>query len=110
VTLVADRVQTLGKTLAVSIGCKNEACVVSAAGVLKVKGARPVAIAKVSRSLLQGTLPALKLKLSNKARTAAARALRKGKKVTAEITVTARDAAGKQTVLKTIVRLRLRKA
>jgi hypothetical protein len=50
----------------------------------------------------------LRLKLSAKLRTAVARALHKHKKVTAKITVIVRDAGGNPTVLKTIIRLKLR--
>ena len=108
--------QKLGETVALVVGCPNEPCMVTATGTLNVPGAgaaRAAArfkLARVTSSMEQGAKTTLRLKLSKKARTAAARALRRGTKVTAQIRLTIRDAAGNTTVLKKTIKLKQRRS
>jgi hypothetical protein len=109
-TLSAKRSQELGKTVTLVVGCKLEACVARATGAVSAGGAQPIATGKVTKSIAKGAKATLRLVLSKKARTSAARALGKRKKVIAKLTVVVRDGAGNPTVLRTIVRLRLRRS
>jgi hypothetical protein len=108
-TLSAKRVQQLGKTVVVVVGCKHRACVASASGVLNAATARLATVGKVTKSIVKGAKATLRLTLSKKARTAAARALGRRKNVTARITVIVRDSAGNPTRLKTTIKLKLRR-
>ena len=63
----------------------------------KVSASKSYKLKKVSKSLKAGEKGTLKLKLSKKVRNKAKRALRKRKKVSAKVTVTATDAAGNVT-------------
>jgi myo-inositol-hexaphosphate 3-phosphohydrolase len=108
-TLSAKRVQQLGKTVVVVVGCKHRACVASASGVLNAATARLATVGKVTKSIVKGAKATLRLTLSKKARTAAARALGRRKNVTARITVIVRDSAGNPTRLTTTIKLKLRR-
>jgi TolB protein len=102
VTLQADRTQTLGRAVKVTVSC-DEPCDVVARGKVKPRGARKVNL----RPARAGNLAAnerrnLKLKLGKKAK----RVLRKASRGTARITATGTDDAGNTGTDRVKVKLR----
>ena len=105
VTLDVKKKQKEDGTIEARVGC-DEACDASGGGTLKVSspsgGAKAAAKARVKRFELRGASASigagasvvLKLKLPRKADRAALRALRRGGRVRATLTVSAADAAG----------------
>ena len=96
--LSGKRTQKLGKSVAVTVSCPDEACRAVATGNLKLK--------RATKSIRKGGKATLKLKLSKKARRAIRRALRKRRKVRAKLKVTVTDAARNSRVLRRTVRLK----
>ena len=73
----------------------NEASTVVAAGTVAVPGAsKVIRLKKASKQLAAGAQAKLKLKLPNQAPRAFRRAFERGRRLTAKVTVTAKDAAG----------------
>jgi hypothetical protein len=97
VTLSSKKNQKAGPFIAVGAAC-SEACTAGATGKLYVPGAASAAktftIKAKAVSIAAGGRRTLKLKLSRKVLAAVKKALRKRRKVSAKITVTAKDAAG----------------
>jgi hypothetical protein len=96
-TVSAKKSQKLKSSITVDVSCPQEACTASASGTLtvpKVSASKRYNLKQVSKSLKAGEKGTLKLKLSKSVRNKAKRALRKHKKVSAKISVTATDAAG----------------
>jgi plastocyanin len=85
----------------------NEAGVLTATGTVSVAGgaAKAYTLKRVSRAVTAGQTVKLRLKLRKQALKAVKRALLRGRKVRAKITLTAKDATGKETRRKRTVRL-----
>jgi hypothetical protein len=100
--------QKLGKTVSVTVTCgRAEDCLVAATGGLTVPGAaRVYPLAPARASVPRGTKATLRLKIPRKGRTAATRALRRGKRVRANVGVTVADASGNTRALKRTIRIR----
>lgn len=109
-TSSAKKTQSLKKkAITVTVTCGQEACTATASGTINVPGAsaaKRFKLKKVTRSLAAGQTAKLKLKLGKKVRGAAKRALRRGKRVTAEIKVTAKDSAGNSATKNLNVRIK----
>ena len=108
--LSGKRTQKLGKAVYVVVACPNEDCTATASGSLSAPWdatARRFKLRTASLPISKGTKATLSLKLSKKARGAARRALRKGKTITAKISVTVRDAAGNTITKRRTIRLKL---
>ncbi len=106
--LAGKKTQKLGKSIGLVVRATNENLFVSVSGSVSVPGAAKTyrLTAVKNRFLARGTKRTLKLKLSRKARRAIRRALSKGKKVRANLTVRVRDAAGNSTTKKRTVKLK----
>jgi hypothetical protein len=102
-TLSGKKKQKLGKAVSVTAR-SDEACVALASGTLRV-GAKRFKLKKVTKSLVAGRKATLKLRLSKKAQQAAKRALKRHRKVVAQVKVLATDAAGNATMTSRRVRL-----
>jgi hypothetical protein len=107
---LAAKAQKNDGKLEVSVSC-SEACTATPSGTLVVpvahgKGTRKFVLSGSSVSIAAGGDATLALKAPKKARKAAAAALRAGKKVTAKVTVTVRDAAGNQSARTVTVKLK----
>lgn len=104
--------QRLGRTVAVTIGCPDEACrattsatvTVPRLGRVKAKTYRLVAATK---SLARGTKYTARLALSATRRVAIRRALRAGRRVAVRLRISVADAAGNRRTLMRQFRLRL---
>ena len=84
----------------------NEAGTLTATGTVSVPGAsKAYALRRVSRAVTAGQIVKLRLKLRKQALKAVKRALLRGRKPRAKITLTAKDATGKETRRKQTVRL-----
>ena len=84
----------------------NEAGTLTATGAVSVPGAsKAYALKRVSRAVTAGQIVKLRLKLRKQALKAVKRALLRGRKLRAKITLTAKDATGKETRRKQTVRL-----
>lgn len=93
--------------IAVRVSCPQENCKATARGTLSVPGAAATfRLAPVSAGVVQGKRATLALKLSKRARAAVRKALAKGRRVNATVTVTVVDAAGNATRSKRTIRLR----
>jgi hypothetical protein len=102
--------QKLGNAVYVVVACPSEDCTATASGSLSAPRVAAAGLFKLSKSSLpitEGSKAKLRLKLSKKARRAARRALQKGKRVTAKIKVTVRDAAGNAITRRRTIRLKL---
>ena len=94
-TVGGSRKQKLGRFIAVTVGCPIQSCSAAATGSLTVPGAaKRFKLKKVTRALAAGSKATLKLALPKAGRKAAAKALRKHKKVRARISVTVTGGAG----------------
>jgi lysophospholipase L1-like esterase len=91
----------------VVVACPVEACTATATGKVVVRGsARRFKLRSTTRQIATGAKAALKPKLGKKALTAIRRALRRGKKVYAKLTVTAKDAAANVTTKRRTIKLK----
>jgi lysophospholipase L1-like esterase len=91
----------------VVVACPVEACTATARGKVVVRGsARRFKLRSATKQIAKGARATLKLRLQEKALTAIGRALGRGKRVTATVTVTARDAAGNATTKRRTIRLK----
>jgi RTX calcium-binding nonapeptide repeat (4 copies) len=87
--------------------CPTEACTATATGKVVVRGsAKRYKLRAATKQIAQGAKATLKLKLAKRALTAIRRALRRGKKVSAKLTVTANDARGNVNVEQRTIRLK----
>jgi hypothetical protein len=101
--LSGKKKQKLGKAVKVSASC-DEACTASGEGKLtKVKKDK---VKPASADLGPGETTTLKLKLTKKTRKKAGKALDKGKKVQAKVTVDATDAVGNLATAKRTIKLK----
>lgn len=102
--------QKLGRRVTVVVVCHSavEDCIASAKGTLSIPGAAGVfRLGGVSGSVIpSGTRRKLRLRVPRKARGAARRALRRGQKVRAKLTVRVADAAGNTATLRRTVRVK----
>lgn len=107
--LSGRRTQKLGRSVAVTVTCQNEACraagTASTTNVPVVKSKR-FALRRTTRSIRSGGRATLRLRLSAKARRAIRRALRNRRRVSVRVRVTVSDAAGNSRVLRRTVRLK----
>ena len=108
-TLSGKERQRAGPTTSVGVSC-TEACSADAVGKLSVPGgaslAKTFTIRSKTTSIPAGAKRTLKLKLIRKVLSAVKKALRKRRRVSARITVTAKDAAGNTTRKVTRIRLK----
>jgi hypothetical protein len=105
-TLSGSKVQKLGKTIVVAVGC-DEACTATATGSLNVPNlAKIYRLGKATRRVPAGGKVRLKLKVPKKTRRLAKRALNRGRKVTARIKVTVKGATGISSSKSRTVKLR----
>ena len=107
VTLGGPRRQRLTRRgLLVRVRC-SERCRIRAIGTLTLRrrGLR-IRVRQVKRSLAANPPVAIRLKVSGPSRSAVARALRRGRRVSASITVRARDGRGRLRVARRTIRLR----
>jgi hypothetical protein len=87
--------------------CPGEACAATAKGKVSIRrSAKVFKLTPVTRQIAKDGKATLKLKLKRRALKAIARARRAGKRVSAELTVTARDAAGNVTTKRRAIRLK----
>ena len=87
--------------------CGAEACRASAATVVSIRGSsKRYKLRTVSANVPAGSSARLRLALSKSAKTAVRRALARGRRVSATITLTATDAAGNRSKTTRTVRLR----
>jgi lysophospholipase L1-like esterase len=108
VKLSGARTQRAGKTIKVMASATNENLRASASGKVRGRGwtSRYKLRGVKDRFIARGHKATLKLKLSEQAQRVIRRALRKHKKVSARLTITARDAAGNTTVKRRTIKLR----
>ena len=101
--------QSLGRTLAVTVTCPAEACVAEGSGSVRAPtvAARTYALTRVRKTIRKGGTAQLRLRLSKTGRDGAERALRRGRKVRAAVTVTLTDAAGNRRTLRRTITLKL---
>jgi hypothetical protein len=109
-SLAGSKTQKLGGSVSVTVACTSvsEDCIADASGRLSVPGASKVFRLKAVRGkrVARGTRARIRLRIPKKARGAAKRALRKGKRVRATVKVVVRDASGNARTLKRTIRLR----
>ena len=87
--------------------CPAEACKATGKGRVSVRrSAKVFKLTPVTKQISKGGKATLKLKLKRNALRAITRALKKGKRVGAKVTVTAKDAAGNITTKRRTIRLR----
>jgi hypothetical protein len=102
--LSGKKKQKLGNAVKVEASCGDEACTASGEGKLtKVKQDK---VKPASADLGPGETATLKLKLTKKTRKKAGKALDKGKKVQAKVTVDATDEAGNLATAKRTIKLK----
>ena len=102
--LSGKKKQELGNAVKVKASCGDEACTASAEGKLtKVKKDK---LKPASAGLGPGETTTLKLKLTKKTRKKADKALDKGKKVQAKVTVDATDTVGNLATAKRTIKLK----
>jgi lysophospholipase L1-like esterase len=108
IKLLGRRTQQAGKTIKVIARATNENLRASAWGKVRVRGWKTDYKVKgvKNRFIARGHRATLKLTLSEQALRAIKRALRKHKKVSAKLTIKARDAAGNTTVKRRTIKLR----
>ena len=108
IRLSGARTQKAGKTVLVVVTATTENMFATATGTVVVPGASKVFRLRAvrNRAVANGARSRLRLKVPKKAQKAIKRALRRRKKVTARITVSARDAAGNRASAKRRVKLR----
>lgn len=100
--------QKLGKSVGVVLSALTEDVTVSATGTVSVpKASRVYRLGAVRNvAIARGAKKTLRLKISKKARTAIARALKAKKRVKATIRISARDASGNVATAKRTIRLK----
>jgi RTX calcium-binding nonapeptide repeat (4 copies) len=87
--------------------CPAEACTATARGKVRVRGSAKVfKLTRATKQIAQGGKATIKLKLKRSALRTIGRALKVGKRVTAKVTVTAKDAAGNVTTKRRTIRLK----
>jgi len=104
--------QKLGKTVAVSISCSDEACKATASGTVLVPKAgrikaKTYKLAALTKSIAKGAKATARLKLNATPRAAIKRALKRGKRVVVKFTVRIADASGNTRTLTRQVKLKL---
>lgn len=106
-SLAGKATQKLGKAIRLTVGATSEDLWVSATGTVSLGGAARVYRlgAVKDRHVARGAKATLKLALPAKARDAIRRALKKGRKVKAVLTVRIKDAAGNATATKRTIKL-----
>jgi hypothetical protein len=91
----------------VVVSCPAEACAATAKGkVLVRRSAKVYKLLPATKQIAKAGKATLKLKLKRRALAAIGRALKARKRVSAKITLTARDAAGNVTTKRRVIRLR----
>ncbi len=110
--LSGSRSQQLGRTIAVTIACPDEACLTAATGAVRVPRvgrtrARTLSLTARRAAIAQGGRLTVRLRLSQAARRAIRRALRAGRRVAVTLEVEASDRAGNVRTLTRRVTLRL---
>jgi len=110
--LAGSESQKLGKYIRVNISCLDEGCVANASGTVRVPKigatrAKLYKITKVTGVVPKGGTATVNPKLSNAARKAIKRALRRGRRITAKLEITVTDASGNARMLKRQVKLKL---
>jgi hypothetical protein len=106
--LTGPKTQKLGRTVATTLSCgAAEDCIAAAKGALSIRRtARRYALKPVRpRTIERGKQSLLRLRVPSKTRVAATRALRRGKKVRAIVTVTVADAVGNTRTLKRTIQV-----
>jgi hypothetical protein len=89
------------------VACPAEACTATAKGRVSVRGSATVfKLTRVTKQFSKGGKATLKLKLKRSALTAIGRALKASKRLSAKVTVTAKDAAGNVTTKRRTIRLK----
>ena len=87
--------------------CPAEACTATAKGKVSIRrSAKVFRLTPVTKQVAKGGKATLKLKLKRGALRAIGRALKKGKRVSAKVAVTAKDAAGNVTTKRRTIRLK----
>lgn len=106
-SLAGKATQKLGKAIRLTVGATSEDLWVSATGTVSLGGAARVYRlgAVKDRHVARGAKATLKLALPAKARDAIRRALKKGRKVKAVLTVRIKDAAGNAAATKRTIKL-----
>jgi hypothetical protein len=93
--------------LLIVAGCATEACTVTAKGSVTIRGAaRVFRFTPATKHLPKGGKATLKLGLRRRALKAVGRALKAGKKLSAKVSVTGKDAAGNVTTKRRTIRLK----
>jgi hypothetical protein len=110
-SIALRKVQRLGPSVRLRLGCAFEACQVrvrGSVGVPRIGSSAPkrYALTPADAHIPQGGEATLAPKLSETARRAVARALRRGRRIVVKLTITIRDAAGNSTTLARDVRLK----
>ena len=105
VVLSGKTTQKTGAAVSVTVSCINEACRTTATGAVSVPGSGRYTLTSAVARIGKGARAQLELKLPVEARRAIKKAQRKRKAIKASITVTARDAAGNETVKTRTIRL-----
>ena len=101
-----SRTQRVGRRKAIVVtGAWSEDSTVSAAATITVPGARPLKLVGPRRSVRAGAKVTLTLRLSGRALAAVSRALARGGRVGARVTLSATDAAGNRSVATLRIRL-----
>jgi hypothetical protein len=99
-----------GGAIRVRVRCPDEPCRVTARGSMRARGQRVFRLRRAVAQLRRGGAGArVQPRLGRRARAAARRALRSGRRVRVRVTVIAADAAGNRTVRRLTIRLRLRR-
>ena len=111
-TLSASRSQTLGKTARVRVSCPDEACLARASGTVRVPKvgrtrAKRYKLRTVKADIAKAEGAELRPALSNAARRAIRRALRRGRPVIIRLRITVADVTGNTRTLTRQVKLRL---
>ena len=104
-TLSGRRRQDLGRRVAVRVAC-DEACTAVGRGRLRIaRSGKKRRLKRTTTSIAAGESAKLRLAVPRKTRRAARRALRRGKRVRAKLTVVTSDAAGNRSKTRRTVRL-----
>jgi hypothetical protein len=102
--LFGPRRQKAGRSISVGVACPEEACLVTGTGI--VLAGKTFKLGPAVARIPKGGQATLALKLDAKSRKSIKRRLRQGKKATAQVAVTAEDAAGNSAVAKRTIELK----
>jgi hypothetical protein len=102
--LFGPKRQKTGRSISVGVACLEEACLVSGTGV--VLAGKPFKLGPAVARIPKGGQATLKLMLDAKSRKRIKSRLRRGKKATAQVAVTAEDGAGNRAVAKRAIELK----